>query len=126
MARLEITLPWPPSVNHYWRHVGARTLISKAGRQYREDVGAAVLEARASGWDVPVLGRLAVTILVRPPDKRRRDLDNLLKAPLDALEAAGVYDDDSQIDSLEIRRGEVGVCGGWLVVVVTGVGDGDS
>jgi crossover junction endodeoxyribonuclease RusA len=38
------------------------------------------------------------------PDRRRRDLDNLLKAVQDALAHAGVYDDDSQIVDLRIRR----------------------
>lgn len=38
------------------------------------------------------------------PDNRRRDAVNLLKAPLDALAHAGVYEDDSQIVELSIRR----------------------
>jgi len=42
-----------------------------------------------------------------PPDRRRRDLDNLLKSVLDALEHAGVYADDSQVDLLVVRRCEV-------------------
>ena len=28
---LELRLPYPPSVNHYWRRVGHRTLISRSG-----------------------------------------------------------------------------------------------
>ena len=39
-----------------------------------------------------------------PPDRRRRDLDNLLKPALDALQHAGVYEDDSQVDWLVARR----------------------
>ena len=35
---------------------------------------------------------------------RRRDLDNIQKPVLDALEHAGVYEDDSQIDLLVTRR----------------------
>jgi hypothetical protein len=27
----ELKLPYPASVNHYWRRVGARTLISRGG-----------------------------------------------------------------------------------------------
>jgi len=42
-----------------------------------------------------------------PPDRRCRDLDNLQKPVLDALEHAGVYEDDSQIDLLVTRRREV-------------------
>ncbi len=29
---MPLTLPYPPSVNHYWRRVGLRTLISREGR----------------------------------------------------------------------------------------------
>lgn len=49
-------------------------------------------------------GRLSVEIDAHPPDRRRRDLDNLQKPLLDALEYAGVYEDDSQIDRLVSRR----------------------
>ena len=96
-----LELPWPPSVNHYWRHVGAKVLISREGRAYRQVVGGIVLAERVAKLE----GRLAVRVMAYPPDKRRRDLDNLLKALLDALEHAGVYDDDGQIDQLTIERG---------------------
>lgn len=39
-----------------------------------------------------------------PPDRRRRDLDNILKCTQDSLAHAGVYKDDSQIDLLTVRR----------------------
>jgi crossover junction endodeoxyribonuclease RusA len=45
-----------------------------------------------------------VDILVFPPDNRRRDLDNVLKAILDSLEDAKVFKDDSLIDDLRVRR----------------------
>jgi Holliday junction resolvase RusA-like endonuclease len=35
-----------------------------------------------------------------PPDKRKRDLDNLLKAPIDLLVEHGVIDDDRNVVSL--------------------------
>jgi len=38
------------------------------------------------------------------PDRRRRDLDNLLKSLLDAITHAGIWDDDSQVKHLEIRE----------------------
>ncbi len=53
-----------------------------------------------------------------PPDRRRRDLDNLLKSVLDALEHAGVYADDSQIDLLVTKRREVVPNGRLLVRVM--------
>ena len=41
-----------------------------------------------------------------PPDRRRRDLDNLPKAVQDSIAHAGVFEDDSQIDLLIVRRCE--------------------
>ncbi len=99
---MHLELPFPPSVNHLWRRVGHRTLLSRGGRAFRRSVQA-VLSARGVQ---PIAGRLAVTIDVYPPDRRRRDLDNALKALLDALQHGGAYHDDAQIDDLHIRRCE--------------------
>lgn len=106
---ITLTLPWPPSVNHYYRHVGPRTLISRAGRAYRRRVVRSVYGRQ------PMNGPLAVEIDAHPPDRRRRDTDNLLKGVLDALQHAGLYGDDSQIEDLHIRRRGV-VHEGRLVV----------
>jgi len=110
---LELTLPFPPSVNHYWRHVGPRTLISREGRAFRASVCAYLKAIRVT----PFSGPLAVHIDVHPPDRRRRDLDNLQKAPLDALQHGGAYHDDSQIVWLSIdKRDPVpgGKCRVWI------------
>jgi crossover junction endodeoxyribonuclease RusA len=101
---LAFELPFPPSMNTYWRHVGHKTLLSAKGRQYRDDVIAAVL---CAGVARRFEGRLKVTILACPPDRKRRDLDNYLKAPLDAMTHAGVWLDDSQLDEIRIMRGAV-------------------
>lgn len=100
---MTLTLPWPPSVNHYWRHVGARVLISSHGRMYRSLV---LHEVRRQIANEALLGdaRISVEIAAYPPDRRRRDLDNLQKGLLDSLTHAGVWDDDSQIDDLRIYR----------------------
>lgn len=97
---LNLHLPWPPSANHYYRRVGNRTLISKPGRIYRQTV-VAMVRPRVP---VPMTGRVTMTIYAHPPDRRRRDLDNVQKALLDSLQHAGVYVDDSQIDVLCIHR----------------------
>jgi len=99
-STFEVELPYPPSLNNYWRRVGPRTLISREGRRFRRHV-VAILAALARN---PLHGRLAVEIEVYPPDNRRRDIDNVPKALLDALEHARVFEDDSQIVDLRIRK----------------------
>ena len=99
---IELELPYPPSVNHYYRRVGHRTLISREGRSFRRRVCAVVA---ADGVE-PLKGRLRIEIEVYPPDRRRRDIDNVQKALLDALEHGGAYQDDSQIVKLEIEKCE--------------------
>lgn len=115
---IELTLPYPPSTNRYWRHVtinrAGRTLISKAGRQYRKAVTDACL---AVGCPRAGAGRLRVDIAAFPPDRRRRDLDNILKGLLDAITHAGVWEDDSQIDELRVVRGFPDTRNGGSVLV---------
>lgn len=104
-APFVIKLPIPPTANTYWRHVGNKVLLSRAGRQYRSVVWIAVV--RHHRLAAPMTGRLQVSVSLFAPDRRRRDLDNLLKSLLDALAKAGVYGDDSQIDRLIIDRKRV-------------------
>lgn len=106
-----IVLPWPPSLNRYWRNVSGQTLISADGRKYRKAI---CWQAQHENWHVWGEKRLKVTIEAFMPDKRRRDLDNLLKAVLDSLTHAGVWVDDSQIDDLRIHRAPL--IGGMLKV----------
>ena len=101
-----LTLPWPPSTNHYWRHFRGRTVISQEGRTFRANV-CALLAGGNGPRKPPAGGRIALAMDAFPPDRRRRDLDNLQKPTLDALQHAGVYEDDSQIDLLVTRRREV-------------------
>lgn len=96
-----IVLPWPPSVNRYWRQFQGRVLIAAGGRRYRTDVELVVMLTKAQTFGAAPVD---VEIAAWFPDRRRRDIDNVLKAPLDALTHAGVWQDDSQIQSLSIRR----------------------
>jgi crossover junction endodeoxyribonuclease RusA len=112
-AHVEITLPYPPTVNTYYRNVRGRTLISRAGRLYRE----AVCSRMAILGRPFIEGPLQVHAWVYPPDRRRRDLDNVLKAMLDGLQHAQLFEDDSQIAKLCIERRPV-VLGGCVIVGV--------
>jgi crossover junction endodeoxyribonuclease RusA len=112
-------VPFPPSVNQYWRFVNKGrlrcVLISRRGRTYREMVVVA-LRAQYGGFQ-PLDQRLRVQLILNPPDKRKRDVDNYTKALLDALTHAGVWNDDEQIDELTITRGPV-ISGGRVYVKI--------
>jgi Holliday junction resolvase RusA-like endonuclease len=96
----EIVLPYPPTVNTYWRHVGPRVLISRRGRAFRAKVRLILYMMGVR----PLEGPLRVVIELHPPDNRRRDCDNAMKALLDALEHGGAYRDDSQVVRLEVDK----------------------
>ena len=114
----KLTLPWPPSVNKYYRtprtgKLAGRTLISEEGRRFRTE---AVLMLRQQKVE-QIKGRVAVMLHAYPPDRRRRDLDNLLKGVLDALVHAGAIEDDSLVDDLHVIRKPI-VKDGQLTVFV--------
>ena len=108
-----IALPWPPSVNKYYRVVRGRPIISREGRIYR---GLVAMEMLGRG---KIEGRLKVVVEAHPPDGRRRDLDNLNKALLDALQNGGAYEDDSQIDDLRVIRMPPAPKLGHVIVEIT-------
>lgn len=109
---MKYRLPYPPTVNTYWRRVGNRTVLSAGAKRYRENVGAAVLQ---QGRRRTFTEEVALEVEFRPPDKRRRDLDNLLKGVLDSLAYAGVYLDDSQVRRVVMWFGPVEAGGAALV-----------
>ena len=96
----ELELPWPPSVNHYYRHVGSKVLISRDGRLYRERI---VNHLKTENIDT-FSGPVELFIELYPPDGRRRDVDNSLKCLLDTFTHGGLYRDDSQIFKLTVIK----------------------
>lgn len=119
MMVYSLVLPFPPSTNHYWGTRGKARYLTDRAVEFRAAVAWRCKQAKVE----PLQGRVSVMAWLCPPDRRRRDLDNFVgKAVLDALQHAGVYADDSQIDHLEVRRGGV-VAGGRLDVIVGELGD---
>ena len=110
-----LTLPFPPSVNTYYRRGAHATYMSKQGREYKCKVSDYIAES-----GTPKLGaaRLSLEIVLWPKDKRKYDIDNRIKALLDSLQDAGVFDDDEQIDQINIFRGTGEVKGGQAKVII--------
>lgn len=114
-----LTLPWPPTVNHYYTVARGRKILSAKGRKYRAD--AALLVAKQDAYYKIRTGKIGLTIRAYAPDKRKRDLDNLLKPILDALTYGNVYQDDSQVIDLRITKYYPNT-GGRVEVVVDEIG----
>ena len=97
---MEFTLPFPPSVNRYWRMPRAlgRPILSREARLYKSQAG---LEARRQGVR-QLTGDVLVQIDVYRP-ARRGDIDNFGKVALDSLNGIA-WNDDNQIIDLHLRR----------------------
>ncbi len=113
---LKLTLPFPPSANHLHTVCRGRKILSSKGRKYYETVAWKVKQAL--GVFTPLQGRICLSITVNAPDRRRRDLSNLVKALEDALTKSLVWVDDSQIDTLHVLRGTVIKDGNVMVEIL--------
>ena len=109
-----LVLPFPPSVNTYWRNFRGRMVLSQKGRDYKQAIAEYVSEN-----NVPKYGeqKLKITMILQPRDKRKIDIDNQIKCVLDSLQDAGVFDDDFHVDELHVMRGEQ-VKGGKLLLTI--------
>ena len=113
MPNLHLTLPYPPSVNTYWGFHGHRRFVTTKALQFKARVAHAVSLSNVRFGNE----RLEILVVLYAPDKRVRDIDNVLKPLLDALVQAGLFKDDSQVDMLTVIRKEY-IAGGQCQVVV--------
>lgn len=102
MSATVLFLPFPPSMNTYWRSMrkgplAGRVIISARGREYRKEVLGMVKQQ----FTAPkFMGALRVHVFYAEPDRRIRDLDNYMKAVFDSCTHAGVWSDDHQVKSI--------------------------
>ena len=101
-AVLTLDLPYPPSLNRYYRSFGGRVVISREGRRYTDSV----VSILSSCGMTAIRKKVRMRIDVYPPDARRRDIDNILKCLLDSLVKGGALEDDSLIRGLSIEMRE--------------------
>lgn len=101
--RFTLILPLPPSVNVLYgtTKTGAKFLTTEQ-REFRRDVMQIVHAVRKG--DLPLAGRLEMQVQLYFANRRQSDIDNRLKATLDALAHGGAYFNDSQIDVLHVER----------------------
>lgn len=96
-----LVLPYPPSVNTYWRRGPRSTYLSKNGRDYRKAIQA--FKDQNHPLRKPITGDIKMEVYAFPPTNHRRDVDNIAKSLLDSLDHAGYYVDDVQIKDLHLR-----------------------
>ena len=103
MPNLFLIVPFPPSVNNYWGFSGHRRYLTKKAVAFKAEVLYQVSNTTARFGSSPV----EISVMLYPPDRRARDIDNVAKSLNDALVQAGVMDDDSQIKKLTLEFGDV-------------------
>lgn len=115
---IRVELPFPPadlSPNRAkGRHWGA---LSAARKRYCEACWALTL-AQVKGFVAPA-GNIALRITFVQPDKRRRDVDNLMACAKNGLDgfAAALKVDDARFEPLTISRAYGGKPGALIVEI---------
>ena len=114
-------LPFPPTLNDYYGNHGHVKFVKKKGKAFKAALRKEIMEQL--GVFEAITEPMDCEVTLYMPDRRRRDLDNYMKALLDALSPdpkedwAGLWEDDSLVDQLFIYRGEV-VKGGLVVMEI--------
>lgn len=94
---ITLSLPFPPSANRLWRAFRGRQIKSAEYRAWLLKAQAAI-ESACIGGSIP--GAYHLEIHATRPDRRARDLDNLIKPLSDSLAAAGLVLNDSKAASI--------------------------
>ena len=92
---IKLTLPYPPTSNHNTMVAHGRRISSPTYRKWRAAAEAVCIEGCLLQFDAPLKGPYWIAYVVDRPDRRRRDIENLPKSISDALQSAGVIEDDS-------------------------------
>lgn len=101
--KLKLVSPLPPSVNNYLNY----RVVSKGRKRFVQAYPTKETEAfnnffidyvkdqiREQKWERPPKGKLVFVKITFFLDRKRKDPNNFLKVPFDALTKAGVYNDD--------------------------------
>lgn len=108
------SIPYPPTTNNLFLNVGKRRVRTK-GYDNWTAAGAALIALQKPER---VSGPFRLTLVANRPDRRRRDLDNIIKPTADLLTKAGVIADDSNAVEITARWADEIIAGGALTVTV--------
>jgi len=115
---IRLELPLAPSTNRLWK-------VGRVGRMYKSPEYTAWLDE--AGWMIKaqtkyqIMGPYVIHITASKPDKRKRDLDNLLKSTSDLLVKNKIVEDDSFCQAI---AAEWSVQSAPMIVTVYGTEDG--
>ena len=99
--KFELTLPWPPSDNEHYEHTRRGVFLTHKAKAFRMDVLAAFINSRQKKQ----MGALSLSVDCYPPELiRKRDILNISKELCDALQKAGVIENDYDFWETRLRR----------------------
>lgn len=88
---MTVTLPWCPGVNNLFATYQGRRIPSRRYKAWKAEAGAILAALPRVRIQTPA----KVSLVLTAPDRRARDADGYLKAPIDLLVSAGVLAGDS-------------------------------
>jgi len=111
--KIDIFLPFPPSINSFYSKTRNGLYISKKGSAFQQ---AGILSIKEQLGSIDIIDyKVHLSVVLYPKDKRVRDLDNYLKPLLDTITKSGIWMDDSLVDQLAIYRGAITSSGSCFV-----------
>ena len=96
---IELSIAYPPSANRIWRKYKGRIVRDPVYVQWLDAEGWKIIQQKQGG----VSGPYRLTVEAVKPDRRRRDLDNILKPLSDLLKSVGTIDDDSEAEEINVK-----------------------
>lgn len=115
---IKLQLPQPPSINHYWglgiRNGKPYKYLNNAGRKFRKD---SMILCRGY-FETHFSGPCGLRVEWYVPDRKRRDIDNILKPILDVLQYLNCYKDDSQVIRLDVTKIIEKGCSSYVIITL--------
>lgn len=100
---LTLTLSYPPTTNNLFINAGKSRIRSPGYRAWLALAGGEIMAQRPRMATRKIDGPYTFSMIAERPDKRRRDLGNLLKPVEDLLVSHGLLSDDSACQRIELR-----------------------